>query len=83
MAAALVPAATAYWAAAAALVLLAAFSLAVGRLLRRGERADCHCFGALHSTPATAASCCATRRLRPSRSSCWPRARPTPGPIPA
>jgi peroxiredoxin/uncharacterized membrane protein YphA (DoxX/SURF4 family) len=51
-AAALVPAATAYWGAAAALVLLVSFSLAVARLLRRGEQADCHCFGALHSTPA-------------------------------
>jgi hypothetical protein len=48
----LVPGATAWWGAAGALALLLVFSGAVARLLLRGEEADCHCFGALHSTPA-------------------------------
>jgi peroxiredoxin len=52
VAAALVPEATAWWGATGGLVLLVVFSAAVGRLLLRGEEADCHCFGALHSTPA-------------------------------
>ncbi|MFN8133536.1 MAG: redoxin domain-containing protein [Solirubrobacteraceae bacterium] len=51
VAAALVPAASAWWGAIGALVLLALFSAAVGRTLARGEAADCHCFGALHSAP--------------------------------
>jgi uncharacterized membrane protein YphA (DoxX/SURF4 family) len=37
--------------AALAVVLLATFSGAVARLLRRGERPDCACFGALTATP--------------------------------
>lgn len=52
VAAALVPAASAWWGAIGALVLLAVFSVAIGRALARGEDADCHCFGALHSAPA-------------------------------
>ena len=51
VAAALVPAASAWWGALGALVLLAVFSAAVGRASVRGEQADCHCFGALHSAP--------------------------------
>jgi Methylamine utilisation protein MauE len=42
---------TARWGAAAALALLLVFSAAVGRSLRRGERPDCNCFGAVGSTP--------------------------------
>jgi hypothetical protein len=44
--------ASAVVAAAGALVLLAMFCAAVGRLMRRGESPDCHCFGQLHSEPA-------------------------------
>ncbi len=46
------------WAAGAAALLLAAFCVAIGRLLVRGEEADCHCFGTLGSArvrPATLA----------------------------
>lgn len=38
-------------AAAAVLALLAAFSVALGRALARGERPDCHCFGQVHAAP--------------------------------
>jgi uncharacterized membrane protein YphA (DoxX/SURF4 family) len=47
----LVPATTARWAAAGALVLLIAFCAAIGRSLARGERPDCGCFGRVRSTP--------------------------------
>jgi methylamine dehydrogenase accessory protein MauD len=47
----LVPA-TARWGAIAALVLLAAFMVAIARSIARGEAPDCHCFGQLHSEPA-------------------------------
>jgi hypothetical protein len=43
--------ATAWWAAAGAVMLLALFSIAVARALWRGEAPDCHCFGRLHSAP--------------------------------
>jgi hypothetical protein len=45
IAALLVPAATAVAAAIAALVLLAGFCTAIGRVLRRDEAPDCGCFG--------------------------------------
>ncbi len=47
IAAALLPAASAPFAGVAALVLLLAFSAAVGRVLLRGEDVDCNCFGSL------------------------------------
>jgi peroxiredoxin len=47
IAAALLPAASAPYAGVAAFVLLAAFSVAVVRTLRRGEQVDCNCFGSL------------------------------------
>ncbi|HEX4305718.1 MAG TPA: MauE/DoxX family redox-associated membrane protein [Solirubrobacterales bacterium] len=47
----LVPGPTARWGAVAALALLLGFSVAVGRSLRRGERPDCNCFGAVGSAP--------------------------------
>ncbi|HEY8583899.1 MAG TPA: MauE/DoxX family redox-associated membrane protein, partial [Capillimicrobium sp.] len=50
--AALVPAASAPWAALAALALLTVFVAAIARAMRRGEAPDCHCFGQLHSAPA-------------------------------
>jgi peroxiredoxin len=43
----LLPAASAPWAAAAALLLLAAFTVAVARVLTRQEEVDCNCFGSL------------------------------------
>ncbi len=49
VAAALVPAATAWPAALAALALLALFSGAIGVSLARGRDFDCHCFGRLYS----------------------------------
>jgi thiol-disulfide isomerase/thioredoxin len=36
-----------------ALVLLAVFSVAIGVSLARGRAPDCHCFGQLHSAPAS------------------------------
>lgn len=45
----LLPAASAPYAAVAALILLAVFSLAIARTLRREEEVDCNCFGSLGS----------------------------------
>ncbi len=42
---------TALWAAAAALLLLSTFTVAVARLLARGERPKCSCFGAASEAP--------------------------------
>ena len=47
IAAALLPSATAAWAGLAATILLAAFTVAVARVLARGEQVDCNCFGSL------------------------------------
>ena len=52
VAAALIPAATAWWGAAGALVLLLLFVAAIAANLARGRKAECHCFGQLHSEPA-------------------------------
>ena len=49
IAVALLPAASAPYAAVAATLMLAAFSLAVARVLVRGDQVDCNCFGALGS----------------------------------
>ena len=51
VAAALVPAATSWWAAVAALFLLLAFTLVLVVTLIRGQRPECHCFGAFSSRP--------------------------------
>jgi peroxiredoxin/uncharacterized membrane protein YphA (DoxX/SURF4 family) len=51
VAVALIPAATAWWGALAALALLLLFSAAIGVNLARGRKPDCHCFGQLHSAP--------------------------------
>ncbi len=48
----LLPTATRWWAALAALGLLLAFCAAIARVMARGEAPDCHCFGRLHSAPA-------------------------------
>ena len=53
VAAGLAVGATAAWAALAALVLLAAFCVAIAWSLARGRAVDCHCFGNLHSSPAS------------------------------
>ena len=45
--------ATARWGAAGGLLLLALFVVGLTRVLRRGEAPDCHCFGQLHSKPAS------------------------------
>jgi uncharacterized membrane protein YphA (DoxX/SURF4 family)/peroxiredoxin len=50
---ALVSPTTARWGAAGSLVLLALFVVGLTRVLRRGEAPDCHCFGQLHSKPAS------------------------------
>jgi uncharacterized membrane protein YphA (DoxX/SURF4 family)/peroxiredoxin len=44
---------TARWGAAGGLLLLALFVAGLTRVLRRGEAPDCHCFGQLHSKPAS------------------------------
>jgi uncharacterized membrane protein YphA (DoxX/SURF4 family)/peroxiredoxin len=44
---------TARWGAAGCLVLLALFVVGLTRVLRRGEAPDCHCFGQVHSRPAS------------------------------
>jgi peroxiredoxin/uncharacterized membrane protein YphA (DoxX/SURF4 family) len=51
VAAALVPAVSAWWAAAGALVLLLAFTLVLVVTLVRGRRPDCHCFGTFSARP--------------------------------
>ena len=51
IAVALVPNASAPWAAAGALGLLVAFVVTVGLNLARGNRPDCRCFGQLHPAP--------------------------------
>src|ERR1700691_1053632 len=48
---ALLPAASAVWAAAGTLALLLLFIAAIGIGMARGRRPECHCFGQLHSTP--------------------------------
>jgi peroxiredoxin len=52
VAAALIPTATVFWGAVAALALLLLFVAGIGANLARGRRPDCHCFGQLHSAPA-------------------------------
>jgi len=47
IAAGLLPAASAPWAAVAAFLLLAAFTVGVARVLRGEEEVDCNCFGSL------------------------------------
>jgi peroxiredoxin/uncharacterized membrane protein YphA (DoxX/SURF4 family) len=44
---------TACWGAVGSLVLLALFVVGLTRVLRRGEAPDCHCFGQVHSKPAS------------------------------
>jgi len=44
---------TARWGAAGSLLLLTLFVVGLTRVLRRGEAPDCHCFGQLHSKPAS------------------------------
>jgi uncharacterized membrane protein YphA (DoxX/SURF4 family)/peroxiredoxin len=44
---------TARWGAAGGLALLALFIVGLTRVLRRGQAPDCHCFGQLHSKPAS------------------------------
>jgi peroxiredoxin len=48
----LLPTATRWWAALAALGLLLAFCGAIARLMALGEAPDCHCFGRIHPAPA-------------------------------
>jgi uncharacterized membrane protein YphA (DoxX/SURF4 family) len=43
---------SARWGALAAVVLLAAFVVAIANALAHGRAPDCHCFGQLHSEPA-------------------------------
>lgn len=50
-AALLLPRATAWWAAVAAIALLLAFTTVVAWQLARGRRPDCHCFGSLSGGP--------------------------------
>lgn len=49
---ALLPRASAQWAALAALILTLVFIAAITSALARGKAPDCHCFGQLHSAPA-------------------------------
>jgi hypothetical protein len=51
LAAALLPSVTAPWAGLAALLLLCVFTIAVARLLRRGQRPACSCLGAMSEEP--------------------------------
>jgi peroxiredoxin/uncharacterized membrane protein YphA (DoxX/SURF4 family) len=44
---------TARWGAAGSLMLLALFIVGLTRVLRRGDAPDCHCFGQVHSNPAS------------------------------
>ena len=49
----LLPASTAVYGALAAVALLTLFTAAIGVSLARGRAPDCHCFGQLHSAPAS------------------------------
>lgn len=49
----LLPSSTAVYGALGALMLLALFSVAIAVSLARGRAPDCHCFGQLHSEPAS------------------------------
>jgi len=53
VAALLLPARTALYGAIGAVALLVLFTAALATALARGESPDCHCFGQLHSTPAS------------------------------
>jgi peroxiredoxin len=52
VAAALIPASTAWWGVLGALGLLVLFVVGISLNLARGRKPDCHCFGQLHSAPA-------------------------------
>ena len=52
VAAALVPASTAWWGAIGALALLLVFVAGISYNLARGRKPNCRCFGQLHSAPA-------------------------------
>jgi thiol-disulfide isomerase/thioredoxin/uncharacterized membrane protein YphA (DoxX/SURF4 family) len=52
VAAALIPASTAWWGALGALALLLLFVAGISINLARGRKPDCRCFGQLHSAPA-------------------------------
>jgi methylamine dehydrogenase accessory protein MauD len=52
VAVALIPASTAWWGGAGALVLLLLFVVGISANLARGRKPECHCFGQLHSEPA-------------------------------
>jgi peroxiredoxin len=51
VASALLPLASAWWGAVAALALLLIFAMGIGVNLSRGQRPECNCFGQLHSAP--------------------------------
>lgn len=53
VAAALIPTITAWWGALGAFALLLVFAAGIGINLARGRQPDCHCFGQLHSAPAS------------------------------
>jgi uncharacterized membrane protein YphA (DoxX/SURF4 family)/thiol-disulfide isomerase/thioredoxin len=53
---ALLPATTAPVAAAGAALLFGTFAIAIAAALRRGDAPDCHCFGAVHSSPVSGAT---------------------------
>ena len=52
VAAALIPASTAWWGSAGALALLLLFVAGIGANLARGRKPECRCFGQWHSEPA-------------------------------
>ena len=52
VAAALIPASSAWWGAVGALGLLLSFVVGISINLARGKKPECHCFGQLHSAPA-------------------------------
>src|SRR6266851_7407792 len=52
IAVALLPLASAWWAALGTLALLLLFVAGIGSNLARGRHPDCHCFGQLYSAPA-------------------------------
>jgi peroxiredoxin len=49
----LIPTSTAWWGAVGALALLLLFIVGIAVNLARGRKPDCHCFGQLHSAPAS------------------------------
>ena len=82
VAAALLVPATRFVGAAGALGLLVLFTAVIAVSLARGRAPECHCFGQLHSAPASWKTLFATGSWARSRSAFWSQPGATPGRLP-